>query len=114
MTIHQLVILAGVHPLSSIPVPLPLASAAAVFCGPHGAVTRLAQTRGVFRQTLSREAHAVADAIDPLRLQAAAARQRQQQSTQRPESRYQNEPNRYMGAINDARRIRDTGTPEPR
>jgi hypothetical protein len=64
--------------MSSLPVPLPLASAAAVFCGPHGAVTRLAHTRGVFRQTLYREAHAVAVAIDPLRLQATAAHQRQQ------------------------------------
>jgi hypothetical protein len=64
--------------MSSIPVPLPLVSAAAVFCGPHGAVTRLAQARGVFRQTLYREAHAVADALDPLREDALASRQRQQ------------------------------------
>src|SRR4051812_41773701 len=57
--------LAGVHPpLSSLPVPPPIASAAAVFCGPHGAVTRLAHDRGVFRQTLYREAHAVVDALD--------------------------------------------------
>jgi hypothetical protein len=66
--------------MSSLAVPPPLASAAVVFCGPHGAVTRLAHARGVFRQTLYREAHAVALAIDPDRLQAAAARQRQQRA----------------------------------
>jgi hypothetical protein len=42
-----------------------LASAAAVFCGRHGDVTRLAGDRGVFRQTLYREADAAARALDP-------------------------------------------------
>jgi hypothetical protein len=64
--------------MSSLAVPPPIASAAAVFCGPYGAVTRLAQTRAVFRQTLYREAHAVARAIDPDRAAALVARQRQQ------------------------------------
>jgi hypothetical protein len=62
--------------MSSVPVPLPLVSAAAVFCGPRGAVTQLAHTRGVYRQTLYREAHAVAQAIDPDRATALAAGQR--------------------------------------
>ncbi len=51
--------------MSSLPFPAPLASAAAVFCGRHGDVTRLAHHRGVFRQTLYREAHAVVAALDP-------------------------------------------------
>jgi hypothetical protein len=50
--------------MSSLSYPMPLASAAAVFCGSRGAVTRLAQTRGILRQTLYREAHAVAAAVD--------------------------------------------------
>lgn len=50
--------------MSSLCVPPPIASAAAVFCGRHGAVTRLARDRGVFRQTLYREAHAVVAALD--------------------------------------------------
>jgi hypothetical protein len=50
--------------MSSLPVPPPIASAAAVCCRPHGAVARLARYRGVFRQTLDREAHAVAAALD--------------------------------------------------
>jgi hypothetical protein len=40
-----------------------LASAAAVFLGEHGAVTRLAQQRGSSRQQLYRQADAVADAV---------------------------------------------------
>src|SRR3954469_13067168 len=56
---------AGVHPMSNLSVPLRLASAAAVFCGRYGDVTHLANDRGVFRQTLYREAHAVARALDP-------------------------------------------------
>src|SRR4051794_28068995 len=51
--------------MSSLLAPPPIASAAAVWCGPHGAVARLARQRGVFRQTLYREAHAVADALGP-------------------------------------------------
>src|SRR2546421_8957385 len=46
-------------------VPQRLASAAAVSCGRYGDVTRPARRRGVFRQALSREAHAVARALDP-------------------------------------------------
>lgn len=55
----------------SLPLLPALSSASAVFAGRYGDVTRLAQSRGVFRQTLYREAHAVADALDPHR-QAAA------------------------------------------
>jgi hypothetical protein len=51
--------------VSNLLVPPPIASAAAVFCGRHGDVTRLAQSRNVFRQTLYREAHAVAQAVAP-------------------------------------------------
>ena len=51
--------------MSSISVPHRVASAAAVLCGRYGDVTRLAHERGVFRQTLYREAHAVARALDP-------------------------------------------------
>jgi hypothetical protein len=54
-------------------VPQRVASAAAVFCGRYGDVTRLAQQRGVFRQTLYREAHAVARALDPPPAPAAQA-----------------------------------------
>src|SRR5436309_560240 len=50
--------------MSNLLVPPLIASAAAVFCGRHGAVTRLARDRGVFRQTLYREAHAVVAALD--------------------------------------------------
>jgi hypothetical protein len=46
-------------PLLSIPACQALASAAAVFHGRYGDVTTLARQRGVFRQTLYREAHAV-------------------------------------------------------
>lgn len=46
-------------PLFSIPASQALASAAAVFHGRYGDVTALARQRGVFRQTLYREAHAV-------------------------------------------------------
>jgi hypothetical protein len=41
-----------------------IASAAAVLWGRHGAVTHLAQQRGVRRQTLYREAHAVVAAVE--------------------------------------------------
>jgi hypothetical protein len=64
--------------MSSLAVPPPIASVAAVFCGRYGAVTRLAQARGVFRQTLYREAHAVADALDSSRTDALLASLRQQ------------------------------------
>jgi hypothetical protein len=49
--------------LSSIAPPPALASAAAVFFGRHGAVTRLARRRGVCRQALYRQAHAAARAV---------------------------------------------------
>jgi hypothetical protein len=58
-------------------VPQRVASAAAVFCGRHGDVTRLARERGVFRQTLYREAHAAARALDPDRANAVLADLRQ-------------------------------------
>ncbi len=64
--------------MCSLPVPPPITSAAAVFCGPHGAVTRLARTRGVFRQTLYREAHQVVAALDPAPTAALVASLRQQ------------------------------------
>ena len=41
-----------------------LASAHVVFFGPYGAVTLLAQQRGDSRQTLYRQAHAVAKAVE--------------------------------------------------
>src|SRR4051794_13661536 len=68
---------AGVHPVSSLSVPHRVASAAAVFCGRYGDVTRLADDRGVFRQTLYREAHAVARALGPDRPNAVRADLRQ-------------------------------------
>ena len=67
--------------MSSVVVPSLLASAAAVFCGPRGSVSRLAHQRGTSRQRLYREAHAVAGAIDPQRQAARYAfhhRQRDQ------------------------------------
>jgi hypothetical protein len=51
--------------VSSLSVPQRVASAHAVFGGRYGDVTRLAKDRGIFRQTLYREAHAVARALDP-------------------------------------------------
>jgi hypothetical protein len=71
------------HPLQEFPplgilsVPQRVASAAAVFCSRYGDVTRLAPQRGVFRQTLSREAHAVARVLDPQPANAALADLRQ-------------------------------------
>jgi len=50
--------------VSSIPALRRLASASAVFLGRHGAVSALARQRGVFRQTLYREAHATHAALD--------------------------------------------------
>jgi hypothetical protein len=49
--------------MSNIAAPPQIASAAAVFYGRHGDVTRLARQRGVCRQRLYRDAHAVAAAI---------------------------------------------------
>jgi hypothetical protein len=63
--------------MSSLSVPTKIASAAAVFCGRYGDVTRLAIDRGVFRQSLYREAHAVARALDPDPGNAALADLRQ-------------------------------------
>lgn len=48
----------------SIAITTPIASAAAVFLGKHGDVTRLAQDRGSSRQRLYRQAYAVADAVE--------------------------------------------------
>lgn len=64
--------------MCSLPVPPPIASAAAVFCGRHGDVSRLARTRGVFRQTLYREAHLLAAALDPAPAAARTEHLRQQ------------------------------------
>jgi hypothetical protein len=49
----------------SLPLLDRIASAHAVFCGPHGAVSRLARDRAVRRQTLYRQAHALARDADP-------------------------------------------------
>src|SRR5262245_60220516 len=68
---------AGVPPVSSLSLPHRVASAAAVFCGRYGDVTRLANDRGVFRQTLYREAYAVARVLDPGQAPAALANLRQ-------------------------------------
>lgn len=70
--------------MSSIPALRRLASASAVFLAPHGAVSDLARRRGVFRQTLYREATAahaaLADQPHPqladLRLRLAQQQQR--------------------------------------
>jgi hypothetical protein len=62
--------------MSSLSVPERIASAAAVFCGHYGDVTHLAHDRGVFRQTLYRQAHAVARALDPDRAALADLRLR--------------------------------------
>jgi hypothetical protein len=50
--------------VSSIPSRTSLASAAVVLFGGHGAVTALARQRGVCRQTVYRQAHAVVLAVD--------------------------------------------------
>ena len=62
-----------------------LASAAVVFYGPHGAVTRYAILRGVCRQTLYREADAVIRALDPRPRQEEVAKLRQQVADARAE-----------------------------
>jgi hypothetical protein len=62
----------------SLPFLPALTSTLTVFSGQHGAVSRLAHQRGVFRQTLYREAHAVQNALDPDRQAAALAPWQQQ------------------------------------
>src|SRR5437763_5167963 len=64
--------------MPTLPTPAPLASAAVVFFGPYGAVTALADQRGVCRQALYREAHAAAQAVD-----GAAHRQQVEELRQR-------------------------------
>jgi hypothetical protein len=49
--------------MSIVAIPPPLASAHAVLFGRYGEVSRLAQERGVCRQTLYRETHAVLDTL---------------------------------------------------
>jgi hypothetical protein len=71
----------------SLAVPAPLASAAAVFCGRYGDVTRLAHDRGVFRQTLYREAHAVVATLDTTATKDLVAGLRQQVATLQDEVR---------------------------
>jgi hypothetical protein len=51
-------------PVLTLPPPAPLASAHVVFFGHYGDVSALATQRGVSRQTLYREAHAVVRALD--------------------------------------------------
>ena len=53
--------------MSMVAIPQPLASAAVVFFGPHGAVSQQARQRGVCRQRLYREAHAVVRAVRSVR-----------------------------------------------
>jgi hypothetical protein len=50
--------------MCSIPIPQRIASAYAVFCGRYGDVSHLAQQRGVCRQFLYRQAHALAAVLD--------------------------------------------------
>src|SRR5262249_5946147 len=70
--------LAGAHPMYSIPFTTHLASAAVVFLGRYGDVTRLAHDRGTSRQALSRQAHALAHAVEgtPTHVQLQDLRQR--------------------------------------
>ncbi len=56
--------LAEIHPVLSIATQQRLASANVVFFGHYGDVTHLAQLRGDPRQTLYRQAHAVAQALE--------------------------------------------------
>jgi hypothetical protein len=67
-------------PMPTLQPPSPLASAAVVFYGPHGAVTQHATQRGVSRPTLYREAQAVVRALDPRRHQEELACLRQQRA----------------------------------
>lgn len=62
-----------------------LASAAVVFYGPQGAVTRYAAWRGVSRQALYREAEATLQALDPGPHQEELVRLRQQMAELRAE-----------------------------
>ena len=70
--------------MSSIAAHPRLASAAAVFFGRHGDVSALARQRGVFRQTLYREAYAahaaLADQPDPQASDLCRCLAEQQQS----------------------------------
>jgi hypothetical protein len=67
--------------MSSIPPPPTLASAAVVFFGRHGAVSRLARRRGVCRQAPYREAHAVVRAVATTQAQPRPHRRRQRPAT---------------------------------
>jgi hypothetical protein len=66
--------------LTTLLPPAPLASAAVVFFGHHGAVTQHAAQRGVPRPTLYREADAVVRALDPRPHQEELQRLRQQRA----------------------------------
>ena len=55
-----------------------IACAAAVLCGRHGDVTRLAQRHGLCRQAVYRHTDAVRDDLDGLRHRQEALRLRQQ------------------------------------
>ena len=70
---------AGAHPLTCTLAPLDrIASAAAVFCGRYGDVTRLAQRRGSCRQAVYRQADAALDDLDGDRHRQELLRLRQQ------------------------------------
>lgn len=64
--------------MSTLVPPVPLVSTLVVCFGPYGAVTQLAQQRGVCRQHLYREAHAVLRALDPAPPQQPLTQLRQQ------------------------------------
>jgi hypothetical protein len=71
--------------MSNIPFLPRLASAAVVLLGRYGEVTRLAQDRGTSRQTLYRQAQAVANALEgtQTRLQLQDLQQRLAQAEAR-------------------------------
>jgi len=89
--------------MSSLVVPPPRASAAAVFCGRRGAVSCLARQRGTSRQRLYREAKAVAGAIDPRRQAArCAAHNRQRDQLQAELARCRAEATRLRQQLRGA------------
>ena len=66
-------------------IPQRLASAFAVFCGRYGDVTKMAEDREQSRQSLSREAEQVANAVDGAAAQARIDELQQQLAEQRAE-----------------------------
>ena len=66
-------------------IPQRIASAFAVFCGRYGDVTKMAEDREQSRQSLSREAEQVANAVDGAAAQARIDELQQQLAEQRAE-----------------------------